>query len=332
MANEIKINKRLKADFDLLREDKLEIVGVFLHGSQNYGLDDEHSDIDTKAIVLPSLKNLALGIGPVSYTRILPTDEHIDVKDIRVMFQCFKKQNVSMLEILFSDYCYINPEYEDIFKDIIDNREMIAHWNMHDAVRCILGMMNEKNHALEHPYPVNKDEIETYGYAAKQLHHIVRYKDFLEQYISGKSFKECLSPKDPKMLMQLKRTHDLSLHEARMLAINTIDEAARIKNDFIKETMNLNNQGEVVRLFNYVTLRCIERAVYKDALKQQAKNNIERINMCNRCKNKGRIVIAGECGIADNLGCSLAQKAYEDGYYAGVSDGRIDAKEYYKTE
>jgi hypothetical protein len=38
----------------LLPEDR--IVGVFLQGSQNYGLDYEGSDIDTKCIVLPIWK------------------------------------------------------------------------------------------------------------------------------------------------------------------------------------------------------------------------------------------------------------------------------------
>ena len=32
------------------------IVGVFLQGSQNYGLDYESSDVDTKAVLLPNFK------------------------------------------------------------------------------------------------------------------------------------------------------------------------------------------------------------------------------------------------------------------------------------
>ena len=34
------------------------IVGVFLQGSQNYGLDYEGSDVDTKLIVVPSFEDV----------------------------------------------------------------------------------------------------------------------------------------------------------------------------------------------------------------------------------------------------------------------------------
>lgn len=66
-------------------------IGIFLQGSQNYGLDYETSDIDTKIIVLPSLEDIALNKQPISTTLVMPNDEHVDVKDIRLMFDCFKK-------------------------------------------------------------------------------------------------------------------------------------------------------------------------------------------------------------------------------------------------
>ena len=71
-------------------------VGIFLQGSQNYGLDYENSDIDTKIIVLPSFEDIILNKQPISTTSVLPNDEHLDVKDIRLMFDCFKKQNCAL--------------------------------------------------------------------------------------------------------------------------------------------------------------------------------------------------------------------------------------------
>ena len=35
-----------------------QIFGVFLYGSQNYGLDTENSDVDTKAIIIPTIEDL----------------------------------------------------------------------------------------------------------------------------------------------------------------------------------------------------------------------------------------------------------------------------------
>lgn len=67
-------------------------VGLFLQGSQNYKLDYESSDIDTKAIVLPSFSDFVLTHKPVSTTHVMENDEHVDFKDIRLMFECIRKQ------------------------------------------------------------------------------------------------------------------------------------------------------------------------------------------------------------------------------------------------
>lgn len=91
-------------------------VGLFLQGSQNYNLDYEGSDIDTKAIMLPSFSDFVLNAKPLSTTHIMENNEHVDFKDIRLMFDCIKKQNVNFVEILFTPYSIINPEYADLFQ------------------------------------------------------------------------------------------------------------------------------------------------------------------------------------------------------------------------
>ena len=53
----------------------------------------------------------------------------------------------------------------------------------------------EKYKALEHRYPTLIDKIDKYGYDPKQLHHIVRIHEFLERYIDGESYEDCLKSK-----------------------------------------------------------------------------------------------------------------------------------------
>lgn len=85
-----------------------EVFGVFLQGSQNYNLDiyseQYKSDVDTKVIVLPSFDDFCRGKSPISTTCERENKEHIDLKDIRIMFETFKKQNVNFVEILFTKY------------------------------------------------------------------------------------------------------------------------------------------------------------------------------------------------------------------------------------
>ena len=68
-----------------------EIVGIFLQGSQNYRLDYEGSDVDTKLLVVPSFKDICLNAKPISTTHIRANDEHTDWKDIRLYMETFRK-------------------------------------------------------------------------------------------------------------------------------------------------------------------------------------------------------------------------------------------------
>ena len=141
---EIKIQERLRHDRDYVRNKGYEVFGVFLQGSQNYKLDYEGSDIDTKCIVIPDLDDIVLNKQPVSTTLILEDNSHIDVKDIRLMWQCFKKQNINFLEILFTDYFWVDYKYHAYWYAMIRMNEEIAHYNNYAAVNCIAGMVFEK--------------------------------------------------------------------------------------------------------------------------------------------------------------------------------------------
>lgn len=95
-----KIMARIHQHLDAVRATGREWVGIFLQGSQNYELDYAGSDIDTKAILLPNFSDFVLCSKPISTTHIMENNEHVDFKDIRLMFECIKKQNVNFVEIL----------------------------------------------------------------------------------------------------------------------------------------------------------------------------------------------------------------------------------------
>lgn len=210
----------------LKRYDEHRIVGVFLQGSQNYGLDTEYSDVDTKVVVIPSWEDICFNRKPVSTTHVLDNDEHLDAKDIRLMFNIFRKQNVNFLEILFTKYKKLSPYYQDLW-DVLtadEHREQIAHYNPVAAVRTMKGMCSEKLHALEHPYPSKLDIITQYGYDPKQLHHIVRMTEYIERYIAGESYTDCLSSRQDALLRSIK-LNPMPLEQAREMAIRYYNKA-----------------------------------------------------------------------------------------------------------
>lgn len=253
---DVTIWRRLSSDYRYLTNLGYEVLGVFLQGSQNYHLDYEGSDIDTKAIIIPTLKDIVLNKKPVSTTLILESTEHIDVKDIRIMFDSFKKQNINFIEILFTEYQIINPKYQKIFQLILDNNEKIAHYNNYASVNCMCGMIMEKHKAMEHPYPTLIDKIEKYGYDPKQLHHIIRVHEFLSRYIAGVPYKECLIPTDPEHLIKVKAEAIYGLEVARELA-KGYEISAKAMKDTYMQNHPPQIDKEVESMFEQVIYDCL---------------------------------------------------------------------------
>lgn len=258
------ILKRVKEHYEILENEKYEIFFVAHQGSWNYGLGYEGSDIDTKAVVLPSFEDICYNKAPVSYTKILENDEHIDVKDIRIMFENFKKQNINFLEILFSEYYMVNDKYVDDFILLRKNAEKIAHLNVNQAIRCMAGMSMEKLKALQHPYPSLIDKIEKYGYDNKQLHHILRMNDFIKRYVKGEHFSSCLIPTNKEYLLQIKKTF-LPVQEAVRLANETDADTKRIKEENILEKDEINQ--EAIDVLNVVKYNVLKQRLKEEILK-----------------------------------------------------------------
>ena len=164
---------------------KKHIVLLALQGSQNYGLDYEGSDVDTKCIITPSFKEIALAKKPISTTHIRANDEHIDIKDIRLYMQTFRKQNLNFLEILFTPYCiFPNDNFKDLWQVLIDNREDIAHYDVVRSVKSMMGIASEKYFAMEHRYPSRAEWLDKFGYDPKQLSHLLRIEEYLQRYLA----------------------------------------------------------------------------------------------------------------------------------------------------
>ena len=241
-----------------------EVIGVFLQGSQNYGLGYENSDVDSKAIILPSFNDFVLRANPISTTSVLDNDEHIDLKDIRLMFDCFRKQNINFVEILFTKYMVLNPKYTVFWNRLIEAREKIARYNNYAAVNCMAGMSMEKHKALEHPYPTIVDKIEKYGYDPKQLHHILRLNEFIHRYIMGIPYEKCLISQNKNYLIDVKKgIHDLDT--ARSLADRFNKDTGVIKKRYIEE-VQLSVDKEVELILNNTLIDIIKSHFREEVL------------------------------------------------------------------
>lgn len=264
------IEKELKKHYEeaLKYFDEQHIVGIFLQGSQNYGLDVNGSDIDTKLIVTPTFKEIVRADNPISTTHIMDNDEHIDFKDVRLYIKTFLKQNPNFLEILFTRYFYINPLYKDLWMQLVENREAIARYDISANVKAIRGVALEKYHSMEHRYPSKIEIIDKYGYDPKQLHHLLRMEGFLDNYLKGISYEGCLIPDNYELLAAIKS----GLYGGKLLY--TLEEAREVANTSMecieKLYSNIDCKNlppvntEVADLLLDIQTRIIERSIINE--------------------------------------------------------------------
>ena len=254
------IQKKIKKHYieSLTYFPKDEIVGIFLQRSQNYGLDYKDSDVDTKLIITPSFKDICLNKKPISTTYIRTNDEHIDWKDIRLYIETFRKQNLNFLEILFTDFYILNPLYEEQWLRLVEQREAIARMNPFRAVKSMKGI------TMEHRYPTKIDIINKYGYDGKQVSHLLRVDDFLERYISGETYLNCLKPTESKKrIMDYKLLNCISLSEAREEAKKVLEHTIMIADEFCNKYEDKEN-SEMRELLEDVSYNIMKIAVIKE--------------------------------------------------------------------
>ena len=238
------------------------IVGIFYQGSGNYGLDYEDSDVDTKLIVTPTFKDIAMNHKAVSTTHIRANDEHIDFKDIRLYIQTFRKQNLNFLEILFSPYVIINPVYAEQWNRLVEAREDIAHYNLPQAIKSMKGIAKEKYFAMEHHYPSRMEWINKFGYDPKQLHHLLRVEEYIRRYIDGESYEDCLKPEFPEYLKDVKKGC-YNLEDARDFADASIGAIDKMCDEFLN-TCYTEVNAEVDALLDDVQYKIMEIAIKKE--------------------------------------------------------------------
>lgn len=181
------------------------IVGIFAYGSQNYGVATENSDWDTKAIIVPTYENLILQ-PQISKEIHLTNGEHCEVKDIREIVKMFKKQNINFLEILYTEYKWVNPTYEEEWKRYFEkNKEIIAHYDTNKTVKSICG---QAIHTLKQ----NPND-------GKKVANGLRLLRFLENFLTGVNYNDCimLSENERQRIIELKKSQKVDIILAKQL-------------------------------------------------------------------------------------------------------------------
>lgn len=223
-----KIFKTLSSYKSILEEKGYNVIYIGLYGSQNYNVDDEFSDVDCKAIVLPSLHDIIFR--KVTSKTIELENGAIDVKDLITFYDVIRKGNFSYIESIDTDY-FIGDKYiKELFRQIRPN------------LKSMLGAMYEKRKALTHEYPSKHEEFEKWGFDPKQYHHILRLYDLL-CYGSDFSYLSYSGASRDMMIKTKRNTFDLSKYFVEQNSDITIENAKKlIPEDYKYEPVDLSNE------------------------------------------------------------------------------------------
>lgn len=175
-------------------------VGIFLYGSQNYGLSTSQSDVDTILIVKKAdspkeERDLAQG--------------KVKIYTVKYFLHRLQKGDLECLEALCTKHKYVNPIYDQDY--IAFARDFIHVLNYERTKRALQFKLDEHlNHIFWNIRKTND------RYNKKRLYWAIRVQNQLERICIGESFESSLiyNSNRPYDLLAIKQTSNcLSLRE-----------------------------------------------------------------------------------------------------------------------
>ena len=261
--NKEKIKERLEEHYkEASKYYKNEIIGLFLTGSQNYGLDTENSDVDTRLIILPTFEEFVYNMPAMNKILELENGEQIKVQDFRVFTKELRKQYFNTIEVLYTDFKILNPFYENLWNNLVVNRELLSHYNPYGVVASTIGVAKSKYKKLEEPRNKVKALFEGIEYDAKRLSDLLWLEHYLTHYLGGSPYIEAIKPFNNQLMLDAKNGK-FTLEEARSLGKNAYDEIIRIGERYIKAVELVENKtnDEAERILNQVQHDIIQKSM-----------------------------------------------------------------------
>lgn len=170
------------------------IIGVFLYGAQNYNMDDEFSDVDTRCIYVPSFDELVFPAGITNKEEILDNDEHLTLIDIRNFMRAIRMSDPSHLETLFTKYFILGPNFQELWKSFVQHRELIARYQPYAFVNIAYHISNNA-----------AERQKKSPYNPKHTAIIFRYESLVKDYIEGKPLEKAYIPEKADFFIKVKR-------------------------------------------------------------------------------------------------------------------------------
>ena len=239
------VMKRVREHYEIAKSVFPEdlIVGVFLYGSQNYGMADEQSDVDAKVLVVPSLADVVCARRPVAFEHHCDNGEHLCFTDIREFVHQIRKQNPNSMEPLFTEYYVLNPVFKGVWYDLWSQREDFARLNTCKALDTMRHMANKEYH-----------QMKKNGFDHKKLATMFRIEKMMYDYEIGCKYEDVLKTDQADFFLKVKRGKFVDDDEQGMrLAEDSYEAINRCADRHLKYVPDVYNEKVSENLMKALT-------------------------------------------------------------------------------
>jgi predicted nucleotidyltransferase len=241
----------LKGDYNSLIDKEYQLYGIFLFGSQNYGLSTENSDIDVKVIYFPreEEKRVAMLLNVMTatkstYDRNNPSGQ-VTALTPETFIENLGTSYHTWIELLYTNYYFINSKYEENWRTILSLRDRIARHNTYKFLDAQLDcLVNQIDTAF-----IGTEDV----LCNKRLSTFYRIFYLTQKYCLNLPYQLCLSPteKEKEKLLMIKNVAPYSREECIEQTKKIIEDMIILIDNYKKENENIIDEDvleEVARL------------------------------------------------------------------------------------
>lgn len=197
-------------------------VGLFLYGSQNYGLSNETSDSDYICVVTD------FGL---TFNTVHTQHGQITVYSLHYFMNRLLQGDLECLECLYSDYTEVNSIYQNAFARFIT--DVTATLNPEGIKMSLNKKLIEHLSFLNMP---KTGEDQNAFYSKKRLYWAIRVADQLSRITAGESFAESLKyPADKRDELVAIKTVEGYLNKTQFTEIESKLQNCLIKQETISK-------------------------------------------------------------------------------------------------
>ena len=150
------------------------------------------------------------------------------------MFNCFRKQNLNYVEILFSDQVIISGRFYKETVILLSHALDIAHYNETAAVNCMMGIIYRYYKHLFIPFESRPELYKKFGYDPKALYHMYRVMNQLILYLARQKNYLYFDNSTRNVLLDMKEGK-YTKKQVEELAENCLSRTAEIVNKSMKD-------------------------------------------------------------------------------------------------